>query len=173
MAEGLIVEPIATDFDIQIPIQKQHKPSSTNYSKIKDNAGVSKAEIRSKVQHLVGDQSHLIEEVASTLCVSQSTVRRICRTLKIGPYKALTSLERKSRSSQVPFGWNFVSGALEKNPKEWRCVELMYSLRLQGKSLHQIAAHFTQLKIPTKNGGKWFAKTISQILKLNEKFLTK
>lgn len=62
-------------------------------------------------------------------------------------------------------------GVLEKDPTEWSRVEMMFKLRQQGQSLHRIAAELTRQKVPTKNGGQWFAKTISQILKFNEQFL--
>ena len=47
----------------------------------------------------------------------------------------------------------------------------MFKLREQGRSLHKIVAELTHRKVPTKNGGRWFAKSISQILKFNEKFI--
>lgn len=51
---------------------------------------------------------------------------------------------------------------------EWGWVEKIQSLRAQEASLHKIADFLTEHKVPTKNGGRWFAKTISQILKFNE-----
>jgi len=48
----------------------------------------------------------------------------------------------------------------------------MFRLRRQGLSLHKIVKELKHFKVPTKNGGRCFAKTISQILKFNEKFLT-
>jgi hypothetical protein len=77
----------------------------------------------------------------------------------------------RSNSSQQPYGWKSVNGVLEKELAEWRCIELMFQFRQQGLSLHKIAAELTHRKVPTKNGGRWFAKSISQILKFNEKFL--
>jgi hypothetical protein len=78
--------------------------------------------------------------------------------------------ELRSNSSQQPYGWKSVNGVLEKDPAEWRCVEMMFKFREEGLSLHKIAAELTLHKVPRKNGGKWFAKSISQILKFNEKF---
>ena len=110
-------------------------------------------------------------ETILTLGVSLTTVLRVCRTLKIGRYSDQIPSEMRSNSSQQPYGWKSVNGVLEKEPSEWRCVELMSQLREQGLSLHKIAAELTHRKVPTKNGGRWFAKSISQILKFNEKSL--
>jgi hypothetical protein len=57
---------------------------------------------------------------------------------------------------------------LEKNPTEWVHVEQMQQFRMEGKSFHWIAAEMTKLGIKTKNGGKWHAKTVSQIIKFNK-----
>jgi len=44
----------------------------------------------------------------------------------------------------------------------------MQQFRQSGKSYHWIARHMELLGVKTKNGGKWYAKTISQILKYNQ-----
>ena len=171
MADGLIIEPISIDFDIQIPVIEPTQIFFGNSLKPKAKAGVSKLEIQAQVKQLIEVKNLTISQVATTLCVAQIPVRRICRTLKIGPYRAQSASELRPRSSQLPFGWKLVRGNLEKEHKEWRIVILMNEFRDQGKSLHKIADELTRLGIPTKNNGKWFAKTISQVLKFNEKFL--
>lgn len=96
-----------------------------------------------------------------------TTVRRVCRTLEIGPY-APSGPGIKRSSAQCPFGWTSQKCRLVKDAAEWRWVERMAALRQAGSSLHEIARHLTDLKVPTKNGGRWFARTVSQILKFNE-----
>jgi len=49
---------------------------------------------------------------------------------------------------------------------------MMFKSLEKGHSLHKIAAELTQRKIFIKNGGKWVAKSITQIFKFNENFLT-
>jgi hypothetical protein len=101
------------------------------------------------------------------LGVSPTTVRRVCRTLKIGPYREQIPSERRSKSSQIPYGWKRVNGVLEKDPIEWDWIEQMQQFRREGKSYHWIARQMELLGVKTKNSGKWHAKTISQILILN------
>ena len=43
----------------------------------------------------------------------------------------------------------------------------MQQFRREGKSLHWIARQMELLGVKTKNGGRWYAKTVSQILELN------
>ncbi len=104
------------------------------------------------------------------LGVSPTTVRRVCRTLKIGRYREQNASDHLSNSSQVPFGWKSVNGFLEKDPVEWGWIEQMQQFRREGKSLHWTAKQMELLGVKTKNGGRWHAKTVSQILKYNQGF---
>ena len=131
----------------------------------------SKAKLEALVRDCIEVKKLSFVETIITLGVSLTTVLRVCRTLKIGRYSDQISSGMRSNSSQQPYGWKSVNGVLEKEPNEQQCVELMFQLRTQGLGLHKIAAELTHRKIPTKNGGKWFATSISQILKFNEKFL--
>jgi len=65
-----------------------------------------------------------------------------------------------SASRLTPFGWNSVNESLEKNPGQWRWVEMMLNFHQEGKSLHWIASELSKLGIRTQ-------KTVSQILMLN------
>lgn len=112
-----------------------------------------------------------VSEIASELGVSVTTVRRACRTLKIGRYVPCSS-GIVSRSSQAPFGWDIVHGQLVRNQMEWSWVEKAWNLRTQEVSLQKIANFLAEQKVPTKNGGRWFAKTVSQILKFNKGHFT-
>jgi len=170
VTDWLKVEPII------IPIRKEILSSNTsstiaaNTLKLKDKIKYSKQKLESLVRDCIVVQKLSFTDTVITLGVSPTTVRRVCRTLKIGRYNDQIPSELRSNSSQQPYGWKSVNGVLEKDPAEWRCVEMMFKFREEGLSLHKIAAELTHRKIPTKNGGKWFAKSISQILKFNEKF---
>jgi len=65
--------------------------------------------------------------------------------------------------------WNSIGNKLVlRDQLEWVWVEKIQGLRAQGTSLRKIADFLVEQKVPTKNGGRWFAKTVSQILKFNE-----
>ena len=162
---------IAYSFDRPISTTNSHHNLGRFYSNLQGKLPLSKQELAAKIEEAFEVEKLSFVDVVISLGVSPTTVRRICRTLGIGRYSDQIPSELRSNSSQQPYGWKSVNGVLEKEPSEWRCVELMFQFREQGLSLHKIAAELTHRKIPTKNGGKWFAKSISQILKFNEKFL--
>ena len=54
-------------------------------------------------------------ETADQVGLSLITVRRISRTLKIGPYRELAPSSIRPKSSQTPFGWVRINGALEQH----------------------------------------------------------
>lgn len=165
------VEPITLEFSEEISITLKSNEIGSNAATLHRNHTYSKAKLHELVRECFEVKKLSFTDTIIELGVSPTTVRRVCRTLKIGRYQVEIPLGLRSNSSQVPYGWKSVLGVLEKEPREWRCVEMMYKLQEQGKSLHKIAAELTRREVPTKNGGKWFAKTVSQILKFNSKFL--
>lgn len=165
------VEPFHVKFHISLNELLARSSIASNSLKLKQKIKHSKAKLEALVSDCMVTRNLSFVDTILELGVSPTTVRRICRTLKIGRYNDQIPSEHRSNSSQQPYGWKSINGVLEKEPNEWRCVELMYQLRSQGLSLHKIAAELSHRKVPTKNGGKWFAKSISQILKFNEKFL--
>jgi hypothetical protein len=95
----------------------------------------------------------------------------VCRTLHLGVYGKRVSVEspnRLSRSSQAPYGWDVVQGELVANPEEQQWILKMMEMSAE-QSLHAIAKFLGQSCAPTKNGGKWHAKTLSQILNFFER----
>ncbi|MCM0607270.1 MAG: recombinase family protein [Xanthomonadaceae bacterium] len=171
MTEFQSIGQIAYSFDRPISTTNSHHNLGRFYSNLQGNLPLSKQELAAKIKEAFEVEKLSFVDVVLDLGVSPTTIRRICRTLEIGRYSDQIPSELRSNSSQQPYGWKSVNGVLEKEPSEWRCVELMFQLREQGLSLHKIAADLTHRKIPTKNGGRWFSKSISQILKFNEKFL--
>jgi hypothetical protein len=167
----LKVEPIYISFKLALNAVFSSDQIAANSPKLKHKIKYSKAKLEALVRECIEVKKLSFVETIITLGVSLTTVLRVCRTLKIGRYSDQIPSEMRSNSSQQPYGWKSVNGILEKEPSEWRCVELMFQLRHQGFSLHKIAAELTHRKISTKNGGRWFAKSVSQILKFNEKFL--
>ncbi len=171
MTHWLKVEPIFIPFKIALNAAFSTSQIASNSLKLNHKIKYSKAKLEALVRECIQIKKLTFVETIITLGVSPTTVRRICRTINIGRYSDQVPSWMRSNSSQQPYGWKSVNGILEKEPSEWRCVELMFQLRREGLSLHKIAAELTYRKVPTKNGGRWFAKSISQILKFNEKFL--
>lgn len=65
----------------------------------------------------------------------------------------------------VPFGYREVDGRLVEVPKELKILSDISVMREQGKTLRFIANHLNEQGIKGKNGGVWYASTISYILK--------
>jgi hypothetical protein len=165
------VEPISIDFDVTVGGHHNYPKNSSNRAQSQVNPGITRAELEAQIRTLAGVEKRAIGLVATQLGLSGTTVRRMCRTLQIGPYEGKDPDLVKSRSSQVPFGWSVESGILIQNPAEWPWVLKAHELRKSGLSLHKIAAHFTERRVPTKNGGRWFARTIKQILEFNSRHI--
>jgi len=70
-------------------------------------------------------------------------------------------------SRYAPFGYihNKESKKLEVNPKEANMVREIFAMYRNGKSTSQIAAHYYDLGIPSRQGGRFYTKFISDILK--------
>lgn len=166
-------EPVIIEFSIEIKPTPKLRINDPNSLRSKNKIPTTRQKLEELVRECIDVKKMSFVDTVLYLGVSSSTIRRICRTLKIGRYSNPWYLGPRLNSSQVPFGWNSVHGFLEKNIEEWGIVEKMFFLRVEGKSLNWIAAEMTRLEIKTKNGGKWYAKTISQILKFNEKFYGK
>lgn len=67
----------------------------------------------------------------------------------------------------APYGYihNKESKKLEVNPEEAKTVREIFAMYCSGKSTSQIAAHYYDLGIPSRQGGRFYTKFISDILK--------
>lgn len=67
----------------------------------------------------------------------------------------------------APYGYRYNKEAkkLEVHPEEAKIVREIYSMYRGGKSVSQIAGHYYSLGIPSRHGGKFYSKFISDILK--------
>ena len=85
-------------------------------------------------------------------------------------FKVMKTLKRKRRSSQKarktnpPFGYSWLSGKLVINPIEYKTVQLIQDLHDSGMRPYQIEKYLNERKVSTRNGGKWFARIITNIL---------
>ncbi len=70
-------------------------------------------------------------------------------------------------SRYVPYGYvhNKQTKKLEINPEEEKLVQEIFSMYLSGKSTTQIAGHYYNLGITSRQGGKFYTKFIADILK--------
>lgn len=68
--------------------------------------------------------------------------------------------------SPVPLGFKRNGDKLEEDEVELDTIKEIYRLRREGLSFHKIADMLNQQGIPTKRkGGKWYASTVSYIVK--------
>ena len=67
--------------------------------------------------------------------------------------------------SPVPYGYERQGDTLVPVKEELRILELMRSLRSQGRSYAWIASYLTGRGIPTKNGGQWHPATVRGMVK--------
>ena len=67
--------------------------------------------------------------------------------------------------SPVPYGYERRGDTLVPVLKEMKVLELMRSLRDQGRSYAWIASYLTSKGIPTKNGGHWHPATVRRMVK--------
>ncbi len=166
-----VAEPLVVDFEIDVDRYHLRKDGSI---KPVDSIGkklVPKSLLEPKIRELIGDNGMSISRVAVELGVSVTTVRRVCRTLKIGSYKPLPVDAIVSRSSQAAYGWDRYEGILQRHPEEWAWVCKIFEWRGQGMSLNQIAKELVKFSVPTKNGGSWHRKTVSQIIVFNCRYI--
>ena len=77
-------------------------------------------------------------------------------------------LRRRSRNeprkTNPPFGYLWLSGKLVINPIEYKTVQLIRDLHDSGMRPYQIEKYLNERKVSTRNGGKWFARIITNIL---------
>ncbi len=102
-----------------------------------------------------------VREIARKAGVSHSTVLAHLRRHGIGVRK--DDLPRK-RKGQVPFGWEYRSYSLVRNPDEQQIIRMMRQYAAVGKSFRGIARELNGKLIPTKNSGVWQANTVRKIL---------
>ena len=116
---------------------------------------------RSYVTNLYIKRDLPIREIARQMNVSHSTVIECLRKLGIHDK---SSRKRVITQGQIPFGFDYKNGKLEKNKEEQEVIRNIKQLRASGLSLREIARELNKKLIPTKKNGIWQAATVSQIL---------
>jgi DNA invertase Pin-like site-specific DNA recombinase len=69
--------------------------------------------------------------------------------------------------SPTPYGFDRVGKELLENPQEQEIIAQIFAWRQAGWSLWKIAGELNRQRIPTKQGGKWYAGTVRYILQNN------
>ena len=72
--------------------------------------------------------------------------------------------KRVRYQGQIPFGYNYRNGKLEKNAEEQEVIRIIKQLRANGLTIRGIARELNKKLVPTKNNGIWQAATVSNIL---------
>jgi IS30 family transposase len=116
---------------------------------------------RSYVSNLYIKRDLPIREIARQLKVSHSTVIECLKRLGIHDKG---SKKRVITQGQIPFGYDYKNGKLQKNQEEQEVIRIIKQLRSGGLSLRGIAKELNKRLVPTKNNGIWQAATVSKIL---------
>lgn len=74
------------------------------------------------------------------------------------------SKKRVRYQGQIPFGYDYKNGKLEKNKEEQEIIRIIKQLRSSGLSLRGIAKELNKRLVPTKNNGIRQAATVNNIL---------
>ena len=119
---------------------------------------------RSYVTNLYIKRDLPIREIARQMNVSHSTVIECLRRLGIHDKGAR---KRDRYQGQIPFGYNYREGKLEKNKEEQKIIRIIKQLRSSGLSFRGIARELNKRLVTTKNNGIWQATTVNNILSRN------
>lgn len=129
------------------------------------------AELRNEVEvpRLYVEEKLSLKQIAVRQGISRVLVRRLLREAGIEPEPKRRTLDL---TGQTPFGWKRDRDRLVPHVAEQRIITRMEEARRNGLSLHGIARAFIAEGVGTKNGGRWHAKSVSQILKCNARLLS-
>jgi IS30 family transposase len=105
---------------------------------------------RSYVTNLYIKRDLPIREIARQMNMSHSTVIKSLKRLGIHDKGAR---KRVITQGQVPFGYNYRNGKLEKNKEEQEVIRIIKQLRASGLSLKGVARELNKRLVPTKNNG--------------------
>jgi len=117
-----------------------------------------------EIPRLYTQEKLSLKQIAVRLEVSRVLIRTVLRRAGIEPERRRRVLDL---TGQTPFGWKRKKGRLVPSVAEQKIIGRMREARRDGMSLHAIARALTSEGVPTKNGGRWHAKSISQILECN------
>jgi hypothetical protein len=101
-----------------------------------------------------------------TLCVvSKLTgvpVSSIFDELKRQKVKLRSANDR--RKTNPPFGYAYLKGQLVINPTEYKTVQIILDLSESGMRPYHIEKYLNDKQIPTRKGGRWFSRIVTNII---------
>jgi hypothetical protein len=102
-----------------------------------------------------------LKQIALRMGVSRDYVRK---TLFRKGIPVIHGRRETDLTGQIPYGWRRREGKLVPFRREQKVIEQMQAARERGVSLHKIAKRLNERGVPTKAGGMWHARSVSQIL---------
>jgi DNA invertase Pin-like site-specific DNA recombinase len=131
---------------------------------------------QTKAWDRAGVTLHLIDMGGASLSTASAMGRMLLTTMagfaelerNLISERTALSLSHKRQHLQVfnhpPFGFDVVGKALVEDPAEIAIVNLIRERREDGWSLQMIATALSEDHVPTKLGGRWYARTVKNIL---------
>ncbi|MBI3558475.1 MAG: recombinase family protein [Deltaproteobacteria bacterium] len=120
--------------------------------------------VEDQVHDLYAEDQFSLKQIALRMDVSRDYVRKALFRKGI---PVIRGRRETDLTGQIPYGWKRREGKLVPYRIEQLVIERMKRARVQGMSLHEIARRLNSSGTPTKAGGRWHAKSISQILSRN------
>ena len=71
----------------------------------------------------------------------------------------------KAQKKNPPYGYAWLSGEIVMKPLEYKNVLLILELSKMGKRPYQIANYYNKQGLRPRRGRKWFARTVTDIIK--------
>jgi len=131
---------------------------------------------QTKAWDRAGVTLHLIDMGGASLSTASAMGRMLLTTMagfaelerNLISERTALSLAHKRQHRQVynhaPYGFEVVGTALVENPTEIAIVNLIRERRDDGWSLDMIARALNEDSVPTKIRGRWYARTVKNIL---------
>lgn len=122
------------------------------------------------LKHLVAEDQVLnlyvqdklsLKQIALRMGVSRDFVRKALFKKGI---QVIHGRRETDLTGQIPYGWRKLKGKLTPYRKEQEVIERIKRARERGLSLREISRRLNESGIATKEGGRWHAKSLSQIL---------
>jgi DNA invertase Pin-like site-specific DNA recombinase len=111
-----------------------------------------------------------LREIAKQTGIPKTTIRQTLNAKGMALRNYVTGRNvPDSRSSaqkpgRAPFGYAYLDGRLEINPKEYSTVKQILNLWKSGKKFNAIAVHLNTKKIPSRNQTNWTRSVIRAIV---------
>lgn len=116
------------------------------------------------------EKGYSLKEISAETGIPYSTVRdqlvALGVTLRTNKSVSSTQALRQNFKSSAPppYGYCYLEGRLQKDPREFPTLSIIQSLSQRGKNPTEIANHLNKLKKPTRTGKVWKQPTVYYIV---------